>query len=68
MKQQNTIGFADLAITGRKIKEDFFNQVNKLIDWKSIEKLIGKYYFTFAAYIENYRNFVESQRLIYQVE
>ena len=44
MKNAQNIGFADLAIQGRKIKEDFFNQINILIDWKAIDKVISKYY------------------------
>ncbi len=42
MKNAQNIGFADLAIQGRKIKEDFFNQINILIDWKAIDKVIIK--------------------------
>ncbi len=44
MKNTQNIGFADLAIQGRKIKEDFFNQINLIIDWKAIEKVLSKYY------------------------
>ena len=44
MKRQNTIGFADIAVMGRKIKVDFFNQLDKLVDWKQIEKTINRYY------------------------
>jgi transposase, IS5 family len=28
----------------RKLKDEFFNQINTLIDWKPIEKIIYKYY------------------------
>jgi len=44
MKSTQNIGFADLAISRRKIKEDFFNQINILVDWKAIEKVINKNY------------------------
>ena len=44
MGTTNKIGFADIAIQSRKIKEDFFNQINKIIDWKQIEKSIKKFY------------------------
>ncbi|OIO99714.1 MAG: hypothetical protein AUJ98_10255 [Bacteroidetes bacterium CG2_30_33_31] len=44
MKQETKIGFADLMVSGRKIKDEFFKQVDSIIDWKSIEKSIGKYY------------------------
>jgi len=37
-------GIADYIIaTGkRKIKNDFFEQINRLIDWKPIEEIIQK--------------------------
>jgi len=38
-----TIGFADLAVSRRKIKEDFFNQINILLDWRPIAKVINRY-------------------------
>ena len=38
------IGFAELALSKRKIKDDFFNQINIVIDWKPISRLINKYY------------------------
>lgn len=44
MKTQQTIGFADLAVSRRKVKEEFFNQINQILDWKPIEKLINSYY------------------------
>lgn len=44
MKQQQDIGFADLAVKRRKIKEEFFNQLNKILDWGKIEKEISRYY------------------------
>jgi len=44
MKTQHTQGFADLAVSRRKVKEDFFNQINQIIDWKPIEKLINSHY------------------------
>lgn len=42
MKQQ--ISFADMAFAKRKIKEDFFNQINLIVDWKPIERMINKSY------------------------
>jgi transposase, IS5 family len=36
--------FSDYAISHRKIKNVFFNQVNKIMDWHIIEKEILKYY------------------------
>lgn len=44
MKRTSTIGFADLAASQRKIKEAFFQQINPLIDWRPIAKLINKLY------------------------
>ena len=36
--------FSDYAISHRKVKNVFFNQVNKIMDWSVIEKEILKYY------------------------
>lgn len=36
--------FSDYAITHRKVKNVFFTQVNKILDWDAIEKEIKKYY------------------------
>ena len=46
MKTETTlqIGFAELALSKRKIKDVFFNQINIVIDWKPISRLINKYY------------------------
>lgn len=44
MEKNNKISFADLALQRRKIKEDFFNQINMLVNWSPIEKEINKCY------------------------
>jgi IS5 family transposase len=44
MKQEKQMGFADMALANRKIKEDFFNQINIIIDWRPISQKISKYY------------------------
>lgn len=46
MKNQNqpNFGFADLAISKRKVKDEFFNQIDLLIDWRPISHTIRKYY------------------------
>lgn len=44
MEKQQTQGFADYMAAGRKIKSDFFDQMNKLIDWRPITNIIGKHY------------------------
>lgn len=46
MKNQNhpNFGFADLAIAKRKVKDEFFNQIDALIDWRPISNTIRKYY------------------------
>jgi|GEM_PF-705415 len=39
-------GIADYILQSgkRKIKNDFFEQINRLIDWKPIEEIIQKHY------------------------
>jgi IS5 family transposase len=44
MKQPQTIGFADLMTQRRKIKSQFFEQLNTEIDWCPISNLIDKHY------------------------
>ena len=44
MKNEQNIGFADLLTSKRKIKQDFFNQVNLIVDWRPISNIINKYY------------------------
>jgi len=44
MKNEKHIGFADLAAERRKVKTEFFDQVNTLIDWRLISNIINKYY------------------------
>lgn len=43
MEKEPTIGFADMSVARRKIKEDFFNQINRLLDWRPIAKVINKH-------------------------
>ena len=42
-KATNQLSFSDLSISGRKIKKQFFNQIDTLIDWAKIETEIKKY-------------------------
>ena len=46
MEKQLNYSMADALILHRtrKIKNQFFNQVDTLIDWRPVEKLINKYY------------------------
>ncbi len=44
MEKHTEYSFADIAVSHRKIKSVFFNQVNHLLDWQPIEKLIKKHY------------------------
>lgn len=46
MKKQNTPSFADTVcnIRVRKIKAEFFNQIDTLIDWRPISNIINKHY------------------------
>ena len=36
MKNEQNIGFADFLTAKRKIKQEFFNQVNLIVDWRPI--------------------------------
>ena len=46
MKQQtnSTLGFADLVAGRRKVKAEFFNQINRVIDWAPVKRLIETVY------------------------
>jgi IS5 family transposase len=44
MEKRQQISFADLAFTKRKINEDFFDEINIIIVWRSIDRVIRKYY------------------------
>ena len=44
MKKVEFIGFADLAAERRKVKDQFFRQINTLIDWRPINTLINRHY------------------------
>ena len=44
MKNEQKLGFADYMVQKRKIKQEFFNQINLLVDWRPISNLINKYY------------------------
>lgn len=44
MKKTASVGFADLAVERRKIKSEFFDQVNKVVDWQPISRLIDAHY------------------------
>ena len=46
MKKQQIPTFADSIcdLRTRKIKKTFFTQINKIIDWDSIDNLIGQHY------------------------
>lgn len=43
-KLKKSLGFADLAVEKRKVKSEFFKQLDYLIDFDSIEQEIEKYY------------------------
>ena len=38
------MNFADYAIAKRKIDMSFFDNINKLVDWNKLEKIIVNYY------------------------
>jgi IS5 family transposase len=44
MKIAQNPSFADLAVGNRKIKSQFFAQINSIIDWRAISNLINKHY------------------------
>lgn len=44
MKNEQKLGFADYAVQRRKIKQEFFNQINLLIDWRPVSNIINKHY------------------------
>lgn len=44
MKQTQLVGFADLMTQKRKIKSQFFGQINKVVDWRPISNIINKHY------------------------
>lgn len=44
MKKSQSPSFADLAVEKRKIKSEFFRQINALIDWRPITNHINKNY------------------------
>lgn len=43
-KAINTSGFADMMTNTRNIREDFFDKINALINWKQIEDIINDNY------------------------
>ena len=44
MKTDQKLGFADFMVEKRKIKQDFFNQVNLMVDWRLVSNIINKHY------------------------
>ena len=44
MKKTSSVGFADLAVERRKIKSEFFDQINQVVDWRPISELIDEHY------------------------
>lgn len=44
MKNAQKLGFADYMVERRKIKQEFFNQIDLLIDWRLISDIINKHY------------------------
>ena len=44
MNKIELTSFADLAADKRKVKEVFFNQINSIINWEKIDKLIKRHY------------------------
>ena len=42
--KEEEYGFGDLSISRRKVKEEFFNQIDKVIDWRSVRAIIEEAY------------------------
>ena len=42
--KEEEYGFGDLSMSRRKIKKDFFNQIDKVIDWKPVRAIIEEAY------------------------
>jgi transposase, IS5 family len=43
-KNNSQLSFSSLSLSKRKVKNEFFEQMNRLLDWSSIEADIKKYY------------------------
>ncbi len=44
MKTTQNPTFAELAVSRRKVKSEFFTQIDQIIDWRPISTLINRYY------------------------
>ena len=44
LKPSGQLSLADLSANKRKCKHTFFEQMNKLVDWEQVHKLLRKYY------------------------
>lgn len=45
MKKQEKLGMTDyLVLTKRKVKAQFFEQINTIVDWRQISNIINKHY------------------------
>jgi len=44
IKNEQKLGFADYIVQKRKIKQEFFNQINQLIDWRPVSNIINSHY------------------------
>lgn len=55
MKIEKNPSFADAIcdVRVRKIKSEFFNQMNELIDWRPISSIINKYYYKGTSAVGN---------------
>ena len=42
--KEEEYGFGDLTMSRRKVKEEFFNQIDKVIDWKPVRAIIEEAY------------------------
>ena len=44
LKTKEQMNFSDYSIAKRKIDMTFFDNINKIVDWDKLEKIIVKYY------------------------
>jgi IS5 family transposase len=43
-KTNYQMSFSSMYVSGRKLKNEFFTQINKLVDWTAIEAVISQHY------------------------
>ncbi len=44
MEKAEKVSFVDYMVQRRKIKQEFFDQINTLVNWHPISNIINKHY------------------------